>query len=70
MIMRETSKRITAARGDLQISLMISVRDAKKILNNKKAAYNDEQVKEILETLAIMAEQQILTEDYKTKKQE
>lgn len=70
MIMRETSKRITAACGDLQISLMISVRDAKKILNNKKAAYNDEQVKEILETLAIMAEQQILTEDYKTKKLE
>lgn len=49
---------------------MISIRDAKKILNNKKTAYNDEQVKEILETLAIMAEQQILTEEYKTKKQE
>ncbi len=44
---------------------MISLTIAKKILNKGELAYDDEQVKEILRTLEIMAEQQIITEKYK-----
>ncbi len=47
---------------------MISLTKAKKILNKGKRAYDDEQVKEILRTLEIMAEQQIITEKYKEEK--
>ncbi len=47
---------------------MISYTVAKKILNKGKQAYDDEQVKEILRTLTIMAEQQIITEKYKEEK--
>jgi len=47
---------------------MVSIKTAKKILNKGKRAYDDEQVKEILKTLEIMAEQQIITEKYKEEK--
>ncbi len=47
---------------------MISLTKAKIILNKGKRAYDDEQVKEILRTLEIMAEQQIITEKYKEEK--
>ncbi len=47
---------------------MISLTTAKKILNKGKRAYDDEQVKEILRTLEIMAEQQIITEKYKEER--
>ena len=49
-------------------SAMITITIAKKILNKGKRAYDDEQVKEILRTLEIMAEQQIITEKYKEEK--
>ncbi|MCR5193111.1 MAG: hypothetical protein K6D59_07375 [Bacteroidales bacterium] len=44
---------------------MISVSTAKKILNKGKQAYSDEQAKQILETLSMMAELQLQTEQYK-----
>lgn len=48
---------------------MISFTLAKKILNKGKQAYDDEQVKAILKTLTIMAEQQIITEQYRKEKE-
>ena len=47
---------------------MISFTTAKRTLNKEKQAYDDEQVKEILRTLTIMAEQQIITEKYREEK--
>lgn len=43
---------------------MISLTEAKKILNKGERKYTDEEVKEILRTLATMAELQIETEKY------
>ena len=65
----EVEKRITAAMRTLaQQCYMISFTAAKRILNKEKQAYDDEQVKEILRTLTIMAEQQIITEKYREEK--
>jgi len=43
---------------------MISLTEAKKILNKGERKYTEEEVKEILRTLATMAELQIETEKY------
>ena len=43
---------------------MISLTEAKKILNKGERKYTDEEVKEILRTLSIMAELQIESEKY------
>lgn len=65
----EVEKRITAIERRLaQQCYMISLTTAKRILNKGKQTYDDEQVKEILRTLTIMAEQQIITEKYKEEK--
>ena len=48
---------------------MINFTTAKKKLNKGNQAYDDEQVRNILKTLTIMAEQQIITELYKKEKQ-
>ncbi len=45
---------------------MNSPTEAKIILNKGKRKYTDEEVKDILRTLSIMAELQIETEKYKT----
>lgn len=47
---------------------MISLTEAKKILNKGERKYTDEEVKEILRTLSIMAELQIETEKYKMER--
>lgn len=77
-IQKSTDRRQTVGRGgkannriNADISTegaMISITTAKKILNKGKRAYDDEQVEEILRTLEIMAEQQIITEKYKEEK--
>lgn len=43
---------------------MISLTQAKKILNKGEKKYTDEEVKETLRTFSIMAELQIETEKY------
>lgn len=47
---------------------MISLTEAKKILNKGERKYTDDDVKEILRTLSNMAELQIETEKYWQKK--
>ena len=47
---------------------MISLTEAKKILNKGERKYTEEEVKEILRTLATMAELQIETEKYWTER--
>ncbi len=47
---------------------MISLRQAKKILNKGERKYTDEEVKHITETLEMMAELQIETEKYRASK--
>ena len=47
---------------------MISFTKAKKILNKGERKYTDEEVKEILRTLSIMAELQIETEIYRMER--
>lgn len=47
---------------------MISLTEAKKILNKGERKYTDEEVKEIIRTLSIMAELQIETEKYRMER--
>lgn len=47
---------------------MISLTEAKKILNKGERKYTDAEVKEILRTLSIVAELQIETEKYKAER--
>ncbi len=47
---------------------MISLTEAKKILNKGERKYTDEEVKEILRTLSIMAELQIEMEKNMTER--
>ena len=48
---------------------MISLEKSKKILNKGERKYTDEEVKEIRDTLEIMARLQIETENYRANKE-
>ena len=48
---------------------MISLEKSKKILNKGERKYTDEEVKEIRDTLEMMARLQIETENYRANKE-